>query len=95
MGGILGGITLIFISFLTLSVDVLEKFKTDNDAFGHVTVTHLDELYESARREYDVRLEVFCYLQKDTDSCHFIILLPQFLVDHKDARDVFLGAVAH
>ena len=52
-GGLLGGVTLIFIPLLTLSADVLEKFKTTNETFGEVNVSHLDELYDVDRNQYD------------------------------------------
>lgn len=44
LGGMLDGITLIFIPLLTLSADVLSEFKTDNNAFGKVNVSYLNEL---------------------------------------------------
>ena len=53
LGGMLGGVTIVFIPLLSLSADVLEKFKTSNDTFGEVNVSHLDELYEVSRQKYE------------------------------------------
>ena len=92
-GGLIGGVTMIFIPLLTLSADVLEKFKTNNDVFGEVNVSHLDELYEVDPAQYASVLERVRELDEDTDSTHFIFLSPQFLVRHRDACDVFLDAV--
>ena len=93
LDSMLGGITLIFIPLLTLSADVLEKFKTENDSFGDVDVSHLDEIYDISRDHYKTVLSQLEAMQHSTNSTHFVFLSPQFLVQHNDARAVFIDAV--
>ena len=43
------GIILIFIPLLTLSADVMPKFKCTNPHFGAVVIHHLDKIYDANR----------------------------------------------
>lgn len=93
-GGLLGNITIIFIPLLTLSADVLEKFKIANNTFGEVNVSHLDELLNVKREQYRSVLSSVGAIHRGADSPHFIFVSPQFLVKHSDARDdVLVDAV--
>ena len=92
VGGMLGRVTLVFIPLLTLSADVLEKFKTTNNEFGEVNVSHLDEVFEISQQQYRDVLALVAEMRPCSDSTHFVFLSPQFLVKHPDAREVFLDA---
>ncbi len=51
------GIVLIFIPLLTLSANVMLKFKCADQCFGAVAIQHLDKLYGSNRQVYNKLLE--------------------------------------
>jgi superfamily II DNA helicase RecQ len=94
LGVIERGIVLIFIPLLTLSADVMHKFEDYNPRWGNVGVYHLDELYDCNRHLYHSLLRGCTSLGRETSSTLFIFLSPQFLINHRDALDVFV-ACAH
>jgi superfamily II DNA helicase RecQ len=85
------GIVLIFIPLLTLSADVMSKFTSADQRFGAVTVQHLDELYAGNKKVFHDLLERCRGLRRSTTTTVFIFLSPQFLINHTDARDVFIA----
>jgi superfamily II DNA helicase RecQ len=84
------GIVLIFIPLLMLSADVMSKFKCADQRFGAVAIQHLDELYDTNRQVYNELLEQCRGLLWSTTTTAFIFLSPQFLINHPDARGVFI-----
>lgn len=84
------GIVLIFIPLLTLSADVMSKFNCASQRFGAVTVQHLDELFDANKKVYRELLERCRGLRRSTTTTLFVFLSPQFLINHPDARDVFI-----
>jgi superfamily II DNA helicase RecQ len=90
LGVIERGIVLIFIPLLTLSADVMSKFTCANQNFGAVAVQHLDELFDANKRVYCDLLERCRGLLQSTTTIVFIFLSPQFLINHPEARDVFI-----
>jgi superfamily II DNA helicase RecQ len=85
------GIVLIFIPLLTLSADVMNKFTCANQNFGAVAVQHLDELFDANKRVYYDLLERCRGLRRSTTTTTvFIFLSTQFLINHPEARDVFI-----
>jgi hypothetical protein len=85
------GIVLIFIPLLTLSADVMNKFTCANQNFGAVAVQHLDELFDANKQVYYDLLERCRGLRwSTTTTTVFIFLSPQFLINHPEARDVFI-----
>jgi hypothetical protein len=85
------GIVLIFIPLLTLSADVMSKFTSADQRFGPVKEQHLDELYDGNKKVYHDLLERCRGLRRSTTTTVFIFLSPQFLINHTDARDVFIA----
>ena len=85
------GIVLIVIPLLTLSADVMSKFTCADQRFGAVTVQHLDKLYDGNKKVYHELLERCRSLQRSRTTTVFIFLSPQFLINHPDARDVFIA----
>ncbi len=90
LGVIERGIILIFIPLLTLSADVMSKFNCANQNFGAVAVQHLDELFNANKHVYYNLLERCRGLLWSTTTTVFIFLSPQFLINHPEARDVFI-----
>ena len=91
LGVIERGIILIFIPLLTLSADVMSKFTSADQQFGAVAVQHLDELFDANKHVYSNLLKRCSGLRRATTSTIFIFLSPQFLINHPEARDVFIG----
>jgi hypothetical protein len=90
LGVVERGIILIVIPLLTLLTNVIHKFKCTNKQWGSVVVHHLNEIYDLNKRTYKQLLH-FCKRQKwNTTSTIFVFLLPQFLVQHPAAHDVFV-----
>lgn len=89
LGSLLGGISVIIIPLLTLSSDVLEKIKTENDSFGDIKMLHLEDLYD-INRGCRVVLDCLAAIPRGSNSCHFFFLSPQFLVKHQDACDILI-----
>jgi len=95
LGVIERGIVLIFIPLLTLSADVMNKFTCANQNFGAVAVQHLNDLFDANKRVcYDL-LEQCRGLRRSTTTTVFIFLSPQFLINHPEARDVFIECSHH
>ena len=92
VGHILGGIGIIFIPLLTLSADVMAKFTAGDERWGSIEVQHLDELWLNDKRKYRDVLERLGNVERTTTSAVFVFLSPQFLVNHRDALNVFLEA---
>jgi superfamily II DNA helicase RecQ len=91
LGVIERGIILIFIPLLTLSADVMSKFMSADQQFGAVALQHLDELFDANKRVYYNLLERCRGLLQSTTTTIFIFLSPQFLINHPEAREVFIG----
>lgn len=72
LGGMLGGVSLIFIPLLNLSADVMAKFQTDNTDVGDVNVSHLDELRDLDTSAYRNVLMRISEMQCGSDSSHFV-----------------------
>jgi hypothetical protein len=53
-------------------------------------IQHLDELYDAKKRAYQKLLGRCRALLPSTMTTIFIFLSPQFLVNHPDARDIFI-----
>jgi len=89
LGVIERGIILIFIPLLTLSADVMSKFTCANQKLGAITVQHLNELIDANKQVYYDLLEQCRSLRWSTTTV-FIFMLPQFLINHPEARKVFI-----
>jgi hypothetical protein len=90
LGVIKRGIVLIFIPLLMLSANVTSKFTCADQRFGAVTIQHLAELY-GANQQVDKDLLQRCRgLLCSTTMTKFIFLSPEFIINHPDARDVFI-----
>jgi hypothetical protein len=85
------GNVVIVIPLLTLSADVMSKFTCADQRFGAVMVQHLDKLYDGNKKVFRELLEQCRGLQRSTTTAVFIFLSPQFLINHPDARDVFIA----
>jgi hypothetical protein len=79
-----------FIPLFTLSADVMSKFTCADQRFGAVTVQHFNELYNGDKKVYEL-LERCRGRQRSLTTTVFIFLSPQFLINHPDARDVFIA----
>ncbi len=90
LGVIKWGIVLIFIPLLTLSVDVMSKFTCTNLSFRAIIIQHLDELYNVNIPAYMDLLQQCRGLLWSMMTTVFIFLSPQFLVNHSDAREIFI-----
>ena len=91
LGVIERGIILIFIPLLTLSADVMSKFTSADQQFGAISVYHLDELFDANKHVYSDLLKRCSGLLRATTTTIFIFLSPQFLINHPEAREVFIG----
>ncbi len=89
LGVIERGIILIFIPLRTLSTDVMSKFKCANQKFSAVAIQHLDKLFDANKQVYYDLLEQCRSLRWSTTTV-FIFMLPQFLINHPEARKVFI-----
>jgi superfamily II DNA helicase RecQ len=90
LGVIKQGIILIFIPLLTLLADVMSKFTCANHHFGTVIIQHLDELFDANKSAYKDLLERCQGLCCSTTTTVFLFLSPQFLINHSDAREIFI-----
>jgi superfamily II DNA helicase RecQ len=90
LGVIERGIVLIFIPLLTLSADVMSKFTCANHRFGTVIIQHLDEIFDANKLAYKDLLERCRGLRGSTTTTVFLFLSPQFLINHSDAREIFI-----
>ena len=84
------GIILIFILLLTLSANVMSKFKCASPRFGAVVIQHLDKIYDANRQVYRELLEQCRGLLWLTTTTVFIFFSPQSLINHTDTRYVFI-----
>ena len=84
------GIILIFIPLLTLSANVMSKFKCANPRIGAVVIQHLDKIYDTNRQVYRELLERCRRLLWLTTTTLFIFLSPLFLINHTDTCHVFI-----
>ncbi len=83
-------IVLIFIPLLMLLADVISKFTCANQRFSAVIIQHLDKLYDAYKQAYKVLLEQCQGLLWSTLTTVFILLSPQFIINHSDAQDIFI-----
>ncbi len=90
LGVIKQGIVLIFIHLLTLSANVMSKIMCADQRFGAVTIQHLDELYNANKQVYKDLLQRCRGLLCSMMTTVFIFLSPRFVINHPDARDVFI-----
>jgi superfamily II DNA helicase RecQ len=95
LGVIKRGIVLIFIPLLTLSADVMSKFTCTDQHFGAVTIQHLDKLYNANKQVYKDLLQRSQGLLCSITTTVFIFLFPQFIINHPNARDVFIKCSHH
>jgi len=79
-------------SLLSLSADVLGKFVVGNDCWETIKVFHLGKTHGNNKAKYGEVLEQCRSIHRDTTSTVFVLLSPQFLVKHANARKVFLRA---
>jgi superfamily II DNA helicase RecQ len=84
------GIVLIFIPLLTLLADVMSKFTCANHRFGTVIIQHLDELFDANKSAYKDLLEQCRGLRCSMTTTVFLFLSPQFLINHSNAREIFI-----
>ncbi len=82
---------MIFIPLLTLSADMMHKFEDYNPTWGNVGVYHLGELYDCNRKLYSSLLRGCASIGRDTSPTFSVFLSPQFLINHRDALDVFVA----
>jgi superfamily II DNA helicase RecQ len=68
----------------------MSKFTCVNQKFGAVAVQHLDELFDANKQVYYDLLEQCCGLRWSTTTTVFIFVSPQFLINHPEARKVFI-----
>ena len=94
LGALDPGICMIFIPLLTLSADVMKKFKSACQDFGPVRAYHLDELVDSDRTLHDDVLSLCMGLKPSTESTIFVFLSPQHLCKYQSACNVFLACGA-
>ncbi len=94
IGPMLGGVVLYFVPLLALSADILLKFSDADQSFGTIQAFNLDELYKNARGKYGELLSLVRGMTMITTSTNFVFLSPHFLVNHSDARNMFIGACA-
>ncbi len=73
----------------------MSKFTCANQNFGAVAIQHLDKLLDANKRVYYDLLEQCCGLLWSTTTTVFIFLSPQFLINHPEARDVFIKCSHH
>jgi len=92
LGSMQRGFVPIFIPLLTLSADVLDKFKSANQRFGKVLVFHLDELAQNEPAKHEAFIEL-CHTQEaGTRHTFFVFLSPQHLIKYPRARAALLMA---
>jgi superfamily II DNA helicase RecQ len=90
LGAILKGIIIVFIPILSLSADLLEKFRTASQRFGSVHAHHVDEIIDASpdkRSELLIRINS---MQRETTSTLFLFLSPQLMIHHTDFRDALI-----
>ncbi len=90
LGVIKRGIILIFIPLLTLSTNVMHKFKLSNPTWGNVGVYHLEKIFDCNRSVYQKLLHHCSEIKQSTSSALFFFLLPQFLINHPGALGIFI-----
>ncbi len=84
------GIILIFIPLLTLSVNVMHKFKLSNPTCGNGGIYHLDKIFDYNCSVYQKLLHRCSEIKQSMLSTLFIFLLPQFLINNPDALGIFI-----
>ena len=73
----------------------MSKFTCANQQFGAVAVQHLDELFDANKQVYYDLLERCRGLRRSTTTTVFIFVLPQFLINHPEACEVFIECSHH
>jgi hypothetical protein len=68
----------------------MSKFTRADQKFGAVAVQHLDELFDANKQVYYDLLERCRGLRRSTTTTVFIFVSPQFLINHPEARQVFI-----
>ena len=84
------GNNLIFIPLLTLSANVMHKFEDANTTWGNIGAYHLNKLYDSNCSALARLIRRCLLIERSTTSKLFFFLSLQFLVNHRDAFDVFV-----
>jgi superfamily II DNA helicase RecQ len=84
------GIVLIFIPLLTLLANVMSNFTCAAERFGAVIILHLDKLFDANEPAYRELLQRCRGLHQSTPMTIFLFLSPQFIINHPDARDIFI-----
>jgi hypothetical protein len=90
LGVIERGIVPIFIPLLTMSTNVMSKFTSASMHFRTVILQHLNELFDYNRNAYRALLERCRALLRSRTMTLFIFLSPRFVINHPDAREVFI-----
>ena len=85
-GIMLRGIVLIIIPLLSILADQIRKFRDANQAFGSVSVYHLDELAQGSDSKTQELFDMLSTLKRDTSSTIFLFSSPQFLIKHDNFR---------
>ena len=91
LGVIERGIVLIFIPLLTLSTNVMHKFKSVDPTWGNVGIYSLDILFDCNRSAYN-QLLCCCFGQTTTLKL-FLFLSPQFLINHPNVFGKFINSL--
>jgi len=68
----------------------MSKFTCANQQFGAIAIQHLDELFDANKQVYYDFLEQCHGLHWSTTTTVFIFVSPQFLINHPEAREVFI-----
>jgi hypothetical protein len=81
----------ICIPLLKLLADVTHKFEGAIPIWGNLGVYHPDKIFDSNQSAYLPSTSLLCAsMSRRTTSTILIFLSPQFLVNHHNARDVFV-----
>ena len=92
VGLMLRGLVVIFVPLHALTADVMAKFAGANQRWGAVQAFNLDELFDNAKNVYSDLLDSIRQMHVRTTTTTFAFMSPQFLVHHREALDVLLGA---
>ena len=92
VGLMLRGVVVIFVPLHALTADVMAKFSEASQQWGAVQAFNLDELSDNAKNVYLDLLESIRQMHARTTTTTFAFMSPQFLLHHREALDVLLGA---
>ena len=84
------GFTFIFIPLLTLSANLLAKFKSTDKQYGRVRTFHLNKIFGHHQDKYKHLLQLLHSTTQSDRDTNFVFSSAQFLVHHPPAPAAIL-----